>query len=128
MRRTTPSLKEYALSYPQGGRPPKHGKEFRFAKPETWGEPDVATTQVTDRYGTARAMAWDGIHPRLTTRSALTCCSTLIPTAFLVNPWISSQSSGSRGRPPSYPAITPRSDRSTGPEVKEQGEKLRQNR
>ncbi|GAA3846660.1 hypothetical protein GCM10022403_092950 [Streptomyces coacervatus] len=26
--------------------------------------------QVTDRYGTARAMAWDGIHPRLTTRSA----------------------------------------------------------
>lgn len=26
--------------------------------------------QVTDRYGTARAMAWDRIHPRLTTRSA----------------------------------------------------------
>ncbi|MFE5495024.1 transposase, partial [Streptomyces virginiae] len=42
----------------------------RFAKPETWGEPDAATTQVTDRYGTARAMAWDRIHPRLTTRSA----------------------------------------------------------
>lgn len=70
MRRPTPSLKEYALSYPQGGRPPKHGKEFRFAKPETWGEPDVATVQVTDRYGAARAMAWDRIHPRLTTRSA----------------------------------------------------------
>ncbi|WUV39448.1 transposase [Streptomyces sp. NBC_01483] len=58
------------VSPPQGGRPPKHGKEFRFAKPETWGEPDAATTQVTDRYGTARAMAWDRIHPRLTTRSA----------------------------------------------------------
>jgi hypothetical protein len=71
MRRPTPSLREYALSYPQGGRPPKHGKEFRFAKPETWGEPDTATTQVTDRYGTARAMAWDRIHPRLTTRSAV---------------------------------------------------------
>lgn len=70
MRRPTPSPKEYALSYPQGGRPPKHGKEFRFAKPETWGEPDAATVQVTDRYGTARAMAWDRIHPRLTTRSA----------------------------------------------------------
>ncbi|MFJ3520836.1 MULTISPECIES: NF041680 family putative transposase [unclassified Streptomyces] len=55
---------------PQGGRPPKHGKEFRFAKPETWGEPDAATVQVTDRYGTAQAMAWDRIHPRLTTRSA----------------------------------------------------------
>ena len=63
MRRPTPSLKEYALAYPQGGRPPKHGKEFRFAKPETWGDPDAATVQVTDRYGTARAMAWDRIHP-----------------------------------------------------------------
>jgi hypothetical protein len=58
------------ISPPQGGRPPKHGKEFRFATPETWGEPDTATAQVTDRYGTARAMAWDRIHPRLTTRSA----------------------------------------------------------
>lgn len=70
MRRPTPSLKEYALAYPQGGRPPKHGKEFRFAKPDTWGEPDAETVQVTDRYGTAQAMAWDRIHPRLTTRSA----------------------------------------------------------
>lgn len=57
-------------AYPQGGRPPKHGKEFRFAKPDTWGEPDAETVQVTDRYGTAQAMAWDRIHPRLTTRSA----------------------------------------------------------
>jgi hypothetical protein len=57
-------------SPPQGGRPPRHGKEFHFAKPDAWGEPDAATVQVTDRYGTARAMAWDRIHPRLTTRSA----------------------------------------------------------
>ncbi|GGS15797.1 hypothetical protein Snoj_29750 [Streptomyces nojiriensis] len=70
MRRPAPSLKEYALSFPQGGRPPKRGKEFRFAKPDTWGEPDAETVQVTDRYGTAKAMAWDRIHPRLTTRSA----------------------------------------------------------
>lgn len=70
MRRQAPSLKEYALSYPQGGRRPKHGKEFRFAKPDTWGDPDAETVQVTDRYGTAKAMAWDRIHPRLTTRSA----------------------------------------------------------
>lgn len=53
-----------------GGRPPKHGKEFRFARPQTWGEPDAATTQITDRYGTARTMAWGRIHPRLTTFSA----------------------------------------------------------
>ncbi|MBL3671751.1 transposase, partial [Streptomyces sp. M2CJ-2] len=54
----------------QGGRPPKHGAEFRFARPDTWGEPDQATVQVTDRYGTARAMAFDRLHPKLTTRSA----------------------------------------------------------
>ncbi|MCX5610652.1 transposase [Streptomyces sp. NBC_00047] len=70
MRRPTPTQLEYALAYPQGGRPPKHGKEFRFAKPDTWGEPDAETVQVTDRYGTAQAMARDRIHPRLTTRSA----------------------------------------------------------
>lgn len=54
----------------QGGRPPKHGAEFRFAKPETWGEPDASTVQVTDRYGIAQAMAFDRLHPKLTTRSA----------------------------------------------------------
>ncbi|MEU7697566.1 NF041680 family putative transposase [Streptomyces sp. NPDC039028] len=70
MRRPTPTQLEYSQAYPRGGRPPKHGKELRFAKPETWGEPDAATVQVTDRYGTARATAWDRIHPRLTTRSA----------------------------------------------------------
>lgn len=47
------------ISPPEGGRPPKHGKEFRFARPETWGDPDAATVQVTDRYGTVRALAWD---------------------------------------------------------------------
>ena len=70
MRRPTPTQLEYSQAYPRGGRYPKHGKEFRFAKPETWGEPDTATVQVTDRYGTAKAMAWDRLHPRLTTRSA----------------------------------------------------------
>ncbi|MGR3875643.1 NF041680 family putative transposase [Streptomyces graminifolii] len=70
MRRPTPTQLEYSQAYPRGGRYPKHGKEFRFAKPETWGEPDTATVQVTNRYGTARAMAWDRLHPRLTTRSA----------------------------------------------------------
>ncbi|WP_263973097.1 hypothetical protein [Streptomyces dioscori] len=69
MRRPAPSRKEYYLAHPRGGHPPKRGGEFRFPKPETWGEPDAAATQVTDRYGTARATAWDRIHPRLTTRS-----------------------------------------------------------
>lgn len=35
------------------------------------GRAGRATVQVTDRYGTARAMAWDRIHPRLTTRSGV---------------------------------------------------------
>ncbi len=29
------------------GRPPKHGPEFRFAKPETWPEPAIITTTDT---------------------------------------------------------------------------------
>lgn len=70
MRRPAPSHAEFNLANPGGGRPPKHGKEFRFAKPDTWGEPDAATVQGTDRYCTARVMTWDRIHPRLTTRSA----------------------------------------------------------
>ncbi len=75
MRRPAPSRKEFYLANPCGRHPPKHCTEFRFAKPETWGEPDAATVQITDRYGTgrygtARAMVWDRIHPRLTTRSA----------------------------------------------------------
>lgn len=68
MRRPAPSPKGYAEAYPRGGRYPKHGKELRLARPETWGEPDAATTQVTDCYGTASAMAWDRLHSRLTTR------------------------------------------------------------
>ncbi|MER5436631.1 NF041680 family putative transposase [Streptomyces sp. NPDC002588] len=70
MRRPAPSREEYYRAHPRGGHPPRHGKEFRFAGPDTWGEPDTETVQVTDRYGAARAMAWDRIHPRLTTRCA----------------------------------------------------------
>ncbi|WP_405836674.1 NF041680 family putative transposase [Streptomyces sp. NBC_01518] len=66
MRR--PATRTTAL--PQGGRIPKHGPEFRLAKSETWGEPDAATVQATERYGLARTMAWDHIHPRLRHLSA----------------------------------------------------------
>lgn len=55
---------------PKGGRPPKHGPEFRLAKPETWPEPTVVTMNDTPRYGKAEARAWDRVHPRLTHRSA----------------------------------------------------------
>lgn len=56
--------------HPLGGRPPKHGPEFRLAKPESWPEPAVATVNGTGRYGKAEARAWDRVHPRLTRRAA----------------------------------------------------------
>ncbi|MEU7728448.1 NF041680 family putative transposase [Streptomyces sp. NPDC040724] len=52
------------------GRPPKHGPEFRFAKPETWPEPAITTVTDTSNYGKAETQAWDRVHPRLTHRSA----------------------------------------------------------
>ncbi|GAA3084563.1 hypothetical protein GCM10010449_05410 [Streptomyces rectiviolaceus] len=54
----------------KGGRPPKHGSEFRFAKPDTWPEPALTTATDTVNYGKAEARAWDRVHPRLTHRSA----------------------------------------------------------
>ncbi|MHB6912479.1 NF041680 family putative transposase [Streptomyces sp. DB-54] len=52
------------------GRPPKHGPEFRFAKPETWPEPTVTTRTAIANYGKAVTVAWDRVHPRLTHRAA----------------------------------------------------------
>ncbi|WP_411158245.1 transposase [Streptomyces sp. CBMA29] len=47
------------------GRPPKHGPEFRFTKPETWPEPAITTVTDTTNYGKAETQAWDRVHPRL---------------------------------------------------------------
>ena len=52
------------------GRPRKHGGELALADPATWPPPQVTTTTVTSRYGTAITAAWDRVHPRLTHRSA----------------------------------------------------------
>lgn len=41
------------------GRPPKHGPEFRFTKPESWPEPAITTVTDTSNYGTAETQAWD---------------------------------------------------------------------
>ncbi|WSL95626.1 transposase [Streptomyces sp. NBC_01718] len=48
------------------GRPPKHGPEFRFTKPETWPEPVITTVTDTTNYGKAETQ----VHPRLTHRSS----------------------------------------------------------
>ncbi|MFG1808283.1 transposase [Streptomyces sp. NPDC049040] len=52
------------------GRPPKHGPEFRFAKPETRPEPAITTVTDTTDYGKAETQAWDRVHPRLSHRSS----------------------------------------------------------
>jgi DDE superfamily endonuclease len=52
------------------GRPRKHGGELALADPATWPAPQVTTSTVTSRYGTAVAAAWDRVHSRLTHRSA----------------------------------------------------------
>ncbi|WP_327170193.1 transposase [Streptomyces sp. NBC_01336] len=66
MRRSTPPR----VYDPKGGRPPKHGGEFVFGSPETWGTEQAATVTDTHRYGKATAQAWDRLHPRLTRRAA----------------------------------------------------------
>lgn len=56
-----------ARSGPKGGRPRRHGGILTFSKPDTWHQPDVTTITDTTRYGKAETMAWDRMHPRLTT-------------------------------------------------------------
>lgn len=50
------------------GRPRRHGGVFILAKQDSWHAPDQATCTETARYGHARALAWDRLHPRLTRR------------------------------------------------------------
>jgi hypothetical protein len=52
------------------GRPRKHGGELALADPATWPAPQITTSTVTSRYGTAAACARDRVHPRLTHRAA----------------------------------------------------------
>ena len=52
------------------GRPAKHGPEFALSDPATHPEPDATTTTQTSRYGTARACAWNRLHPLLARRAA----------------------------------------------------------
>lgn len=52
------------------GRLPRHGSEFIFGDPASWGEPNVTTVTDTRLYGTATARAWHRLHPKLTRRAA----------------------------------------------------------
>lgn len=66
MRRPSPSREEFLRANPKGGRPPKHGGEFVFGDPATWGTEQAVTVTGTRLYGKATAQAWDRLHPRLT--------------------------------------------------------------
>jgi hypothetical protein len=57
---------------PHAGRPPRHGSEFIFGDPRSWGASAITTRTDTRLYGTATALAWDRLHPRLTRRAAWT--------------------------------------------------------
>jgi DDE superfamily endonuclease len=61
------------------GRPRRHGDEFVFGDPATWGEPDITTRTDTRRYGPALARAWNRLHPRLTHRTAWTAHTGNLP-------------------------------------------------
>jgi DDE superfamily endonuclease len=52
------------------GRPRKHGRELALSDPAACPDPQITTSTVTSRYGTATAAAWDRAHPRLTHRAA----------------------------------------------------------
>ncbi|GGN50167.1 hypothetical protein GCM10011579_004670 [Streptomyces albiflavescens] len=61
------------------GRPPRHGGEFVFGQPDTWGTPDTETVADTRLYGTARARSWDRLHPKLTHRSSWAAADGTLP-------------------------------------------------
>ncbi|GHJ39443.1 hypothetical protein Sm713_82610 [Streptomyces sp. TS71-3] len=55
MRRPAPSREEYYRVHPRGGHPPKHGGEFRFAKPES-----PTRQRCRSPTGTAPPARWPG--------------------------------------------------------------------
>ena len=67
LRRSTPPHESHTM-----GRPRRHGSEFVFGDPATWGRPDVAIDTDTRLYGPAVVRAWNRLHPRLTHRTAWT--------------------------------------------------------
>jgi hypothetical protein len=63
------------------GRPPRHGGEFVFGQPDTWGTPDTETVTDTRLYGTATARSWNRLHPKLTHRSSWAAADGTLPIA-----------------------------------------------
>jgi hypothetical protein len=51
-----------------GGRPPRHGRQFKCADRSTWTTPSASLVASDPRYGTVTVQAWHNLHPRLTRR------------------------------------------------------------
>lgn len=48
-----------------GGRPRRHGTQFKLADPATWPGPDATSTAASPRYGTVTVHAWHRRHQQL---------------------------------------------------------------
>ena len=48
-----------------GGRPRRHGDEFKLADRSTWTAPDATLSAPSDRYGTVTVRAWHRLHQEL---------------------------------------------------------------
>ncbi|MEU9371676.1 NF041680 family putative transposase [Streptomyces avermitilis] len=74
LRRADPPRQPHTM-----GRPPRHGGEFVFGQPDTWGTPDTETVTDTRLYGTATARSWNRLHPKLTHRSSWAAADGTLP-------------------------------------------------
>jgi hypothetical protein len=54
--------------FESGGRPPRHGRQFKCADRATRKKPDDSLVASDPRHGTVRVQAWHGLHPKLTRR------------------------------------------------------------
>ncbi len=74
LRRAVPPRQPHTM-----GRPPRHGGEFVFGHPDTWGTPDTETVTDTRLYGTATARSWNRLLPKLTHRSSWAAADGTLP-------------------------------------------------
>jgi hypothetical protein len=79
------------------GRPPRHGGEFVFGDPATWGESTTASTTEARLYGPVTARSWNRLHPRLTHRSSWVAQTGRLPCSKA--PWSASTSNGCPAAP-----------------------------
>jgi hypothetical protein len=64
------------------GRPRKHGHDFAFREPETWGLPDEEQRFHDERFGQVRLRCWDHLHGR---KDAETVFSVILAETHLEN-------------------------------------------